>query len=257
VPSSPSSPWPLINELGSPYTAYQLDVSSLRVGGVVGSAIPQVTAIAKLGPGAILDLHFYFLDLEEHPCQAALGPTKLDAAAAVTLPEFQNDFLGRLRVLLSRGGIAPGVTTYDDLTGHADLDGLDTTKLASLLGLSTREGGVSVFFTRTLSPVGLQSMIGGSPNPGDPQVGSPSGGVAIGIDTLCYRSWADLARITAHAIGRQMGLYRNVEPGGTAYTDPIADSDTTSNNLMHYSEFGGDELSEGQREILQRSAVLR
>jgi hypothetical protein len=246
VPSSPT--WSL--ELG----AYELAVSSLRLGGVVGSAIPRVTAIAKLGISEVLDLHFYFLDLEDHPCQAAIGPTKLDASSAPTLDAFQSDFLNEgLRDYLD---VAPGVTTYDDVSDHADLDGLDASQLSSLLAETTRPGGVNVFFTRTLSPVGLQSMIGGAPNPGDPQVGSPIGGIAIGIDTLCYRSWSDLARITAHAIGRQMGLYRNVEPGN-GFTDPIVDSDTTANNLMHFSEFGGTTLSPGQHDILERSAVLK
>ena len=78
----------------------------------------------------------------------------------------------------------------------------------------------------------------------------------IGLDTLCYRSWTQVARLAAHEIARFMGLYNNVEIDPTQL-DPIADSDTSSENLMFYSELGGTDLSPGQRDILSRSAVLR
>jgi hypothetical protein len=77
----------------------------------------------------------------------------------------------------------------------------------------------------------------------------------IGLDTLCYRSWQDVARLTAHEIARYMGLYDNVEIDQNV--DPILDSDTSSSNLMFYSELGGTDLSNGQRDILSRSPVLR
>jgi hypothetical protein len=53
-----------------------------------------------------------------------------------------------------------------------------------------------------------------------------------------------------------MGLYNNVgiEP---AQVDPIPDTDSSSTNLMFYSERGGNVLSDGQKQILRRSAVLR
>ena len=55
-----------------------------------------------------------------------------------------------------------------------------------------------------------------------------------------------------------MGLFRNREPDDVAtHVDPIADSDESLDNLMHWSEFGGTALSEGQRKILQASPVLR
>ena len=78
----------------------------------------------------------------------------------------------------------------------------------------------------------------------------------IALDSLCYREWGDVARVTAHEVARYMGLYDNVEID-PSQTDPIGDSDTSSTNLMFYSELGGISLSSGQREILTRSPVLR
>ena len=84
------------------------------------------------------------------------------------------------------------------------------------------------------------------------------GNLSRAADTLCYRSWTQLARQTAHGIARHMGLFRNREPDDVAtHVDPIADSDESLDNLMHWSEFGGTALSEGQRKILQASPVLR
>jgi hypothetical protein len=71
------------------------------------------------------------------------------------------------------------------------------------------------------------------------------------MEALCYRDWRTLARQTAHAVARQLGLFRSVEPDGGV--DPIDDSPTTIDNLMHYSEFGGTTLSPGQIEILRAS----
>ena len=119
-------------------------------------------------------------------------------------------------------------------------------------------GGVNVFFVRTLSPVGLEAF---GPNPGPAGLGGTAeSGVVIGMDTLCYRTWSQVARLTAHEVARYMGLFHNVEAEIGAHVkwqDPIPDSDQSSSNLMFYSEFGGVDLSEGQREILAKSAVLR
>ena len=82
----------------------------------------------------------------------------------------------------------------------------------------------------------------------------------IGVDTLCYRSWKQLARLTAHEVARYLGLYHNVEleAGDHAeWRDKIVDTDDSSSNLMFFSELGGTQLTAGQREILTRSAVLR
>ena len=78
----------------------------------------------------------------------------------------------------------------------------------------------------------------------------------VSLDTLCYRSWGEVARLTSHELARYMGLYDNIEIDPSR-TDPIQDSDYASTNLMFYSELGGTDLSPGQRDILKRSGVLR
>lgn len=246
MPSTPSIPF----EAG----AYHVQVASLRANGQLGSAIPQVTAVIRVDSALLLDLHFYFLDLDDHPCKAAFGDATLDSKTAQTGVGFQSMFLGGLRSIMAKGGVTLGDMTYEDLRSHPDLDGLDIADAGALLELGSYATGVNVFFVRTLSPVGLQAF---GPNPGPAGLANtPRAGIAISADTLCYRSWDTLARLTAHEIARYMGLYHNVEVD-PQWRDKIEDSDDSPNNLMFYSELGGTDLSPGQREILTRSAVLR
>lgn len=234
--------------------AYALTLGSFRANGSPASDTPRAVVVAKLDTGTVLDVHFHFVDLTEHPCAAAFDGGRLDAASAATSTVFQTRYLASLRNILARGGIAVGTITYDDVVGHPDLDGLDVRNLGALLSLSPQATGVHVFLVRTLSPAGLLAAIGGTPGaPGIP--GTAASGVAISLDGLCYRSWEEMARTTAHATARYLGLYRNREPDGAL--DPIDDSDDQATNLMYYSEFGGSDLSDGQRAILVRSPVLR
>lgn len=250
IPSGTSAPL----EAG----AYRVRVASFRANGTPGSAIPHVTAVVKMDTAVILDVHFYFLDLEDHPCEAAFGDARLDATAATSASFFQTDFVGSLRSIFAGGGLALGETTYQDVLDHPDLDGLELDKAGALLALGAHDVGINVFFVRTLSPVGLQAF---GPNPGPAGLGKTrQSGVVIALDTLCYRSWGQLARVTAHEIARYMGLYHNVEleiAQHPSWRDPIDDSDDALSNLMFFSELGGTELSAGQREILTKSAVLR
>jgi hypothetical protein len=251
LPSTPAAPL----QTG----AYHVKVSSYRPNGTVGSAIPHVTAVVRMDAAVILDLHFYFLDLDSHPCEAELGNTRLDASSANAATFFQNDYIGELRNIFAHGGIALGAISYQDVLDHPDLDGLDVIDSGSLLSLGEHATGVNVFFVRTLSPVGLQAV---APNPGPAGLANTrQSGIVIGVDTLCYRSWQQLARLTAHELARYMGLYHNVElaldSNQQPWRDQIPDSDDSSTNLMFYSEFGGSDLSPGQRDILTRSGVLR
>jgi hypothetical protein len=231
---------------------YTMSVASKTLLGSPGTATPSVTAVIKLDQSVILDLHFYFLNFDEHPCADAFGG-QLDAAAAQSKAYFQSDYLGMLRAVLAHAGVPLGTLTYEDLRDHPDLDGLDDVDAASLLALGSHDVGINVFFVRTLSPVGLQAI---GPAPGPAGLANTRGsGIVIGLDTLCYRSWNDLARLTAHEVAKYMGLYDNTEIDGTR--DPISDSDGSNSNLMFYSELGGTDLSDGQRDILSRSPVLR
>jgi hypothetical protein len=258
MPSTPTSPL----EAG----IYHVRVRSLRQGidslgqpeDKTGTATPSATAVLKLDASVILDLHFYFLDLADHPCAQAFGG-KLDAAVAKDADFFQTTFMTQLRSIFARGGIALGTTTYEDIKDHPDLDGLDVANTSSLAALGKHATGINVFFVRTLSPVGLQAI---GPNPGPAGLaGTRQSGIVIGADTLCYRSWTQLARIAAHEMALYMGLYNNVEVDvdqpDVLHYDAIPDSEATETNLMFYSELGGSELSEGQRYILSRSPVLR
>jgi hypothetical protein len=249
MPSSPS----VALEAGS----YLLTVSSLRASpdgtDVPGTATPAATAVVKLDSSIILDLHFYFLNLDDHPCSASFAGS-LDATVAKTASFFQTDYVGTMRTIFAHGGVALGSTTFEDLKDHPDLDGLDVANAPALLALGDHSVGINVFFVRTLSPVGLQAF---GPNPGPAGLAhTAQSGIVIGLDTLCYRTWSELARLSAHVLARYMGLYDNVELD-PSHTDPIDDSDLSSSNLMFYSELGGTDLSAGQRSILSRSAVLR
>jgi len=234
---------------------YAIEISSfLEVDGVTGTAIPQVTVIYKLSPATTLDLHLRFLNLEEHPCIEASGLEVHDAASAESSSEFRLSFVAELRKIFERAGIELGNVTYGDILQRGDLDGLELEDLPTLLRLSDQPSGITIFFVRSITPVGIQAIAGG--NPGPPGMAeTPASGVAVSFDTLCYRGWREVARATAHEIGRYMGLFRNREPDGAS--DPIPDSDSDTENLMFYGEFGGTDLSEGQSEVLQLNPGLQ
>jgi hypothetical protein len=256
MPESPAAPL----QSGT----YNLRVKSSRPGipiDINGTAIPSITAVIKVDSGTALDLHFYFLDLTDHPCKEAFGGT-LDASVAPTADFFvgETGYTAELRRLFAKGGITLNNITYADLPGHPDLDGLDVASAPSLLALGEYANGINVFFVRTLSPVGLQAF---GPNPGPAGIpGTRQSGIVIGVDTLCYRSWTQLARITVRESAKFMGLFNTVEADfsatNTTPQDLLPDTDPASmNNLLFFSEFGGEELSDGQRFVLTRSPALR
>lgn len=246
---------------------YRVKVSSFRANDQPGSAIPQVTAVVQLTPERTmkLDLHFFFLGLADHPCAAMMDGQTLDATTAKSAPYFQDQFVGELRTILFRagaggGGIGIDDRTYDDIPDHPELDGLDVAEAGDLFRLGKFATGINIFFVRSLSPVGLQAY---GPNPGPAGLaGTRQSGIAVALDTLCYRDWQVLARITAHEIARYMGLYHNVElevAQHPAWRDLINDNDVDDprNNLMFFSELGRGMLSTDQRKLLMRSAVLK
>ena len=247
---------------------YRIEVSSFQANDAPGSAIPQVTAVVQLGSSGTLDLHFFFLALDDHPCAAMTDGATLSAGTAQSAAYFQDDYLGELRRVIGSAGLSLGEPTYDTILDHPELDGLDLADAGSLFALGRFATGVNVFFVRSLSPAGVQAF---GPNPGPAGLGGTrQSGIVIALDTLCYRDWAAVARLTAHELARYMGLYHNVEletPAHPTWRDPISDSDDASTNLMYFSEHAepttgaglsvGSDLSTGQRQILTRSAVLR
>jgi hypothetical protein len=223
-----------------------------------GTATPTVTAVVKLDSGVILDLHFFFLNLDDHPCAAAFDNGLLNASIAVSGQTFKNQFIHSLSADLASSGVALGTLTYEDLKFHPDLDGPSLANVNDLLKLGTHSVGINVFFVRSMSPAGVQAF---GPNPGPAGLASTAdvtiqSGVIISVDSLCYESWSELARLTTHELARYMGLYNNIE--FDMHVDPIMDSDTSPTNLMYFSEVGGGTaLSTGQVKILGRSPVLR
>lgn len=223
--------------------------------------LPRLRVVQKLGSGSVLDLHFYFRDLTDHPCAAAIGGD-LSAATAATLGGFQQQFLPELARIFELANIRLGQVTYTDLDGirpedqRHEYDVLQASQAGELFRQATTTTGVPIFFVRSIEPEGNQLLTGGTP--GVPIPGTGASGIAVALDSLCYREWTELARQTAHGVARHMGLFRNREPDGLpGHTDPITDSDDGMDNLMHWSEFGGTDLSIGQREILRASPVLR
>ena len=239
---------------------YQIDIAATLPPFGPGTAIPEVQVFYKLDTSRKLDLHFYFLDLDEHPCQQQLGISTLDGTPVDTIDEttapssqgFQA-YLSELKTILSSGDIQVMSTHYKDID-RADLDGIVGNDLDDLFRLADNESGMAIFFVRSLSPDGVQAQTGGTPGP--PRMPKTSAsGIAISVDTLCYRSWEALARVTAHSIAGQMGLWNNRDPEGSP--DPISDTDGSTDNLMFFGEFGGINLSPGQKRVLGRYPGLR
>jgi hypothetical protein len=240
---------------------YRVEVSSFRPNDTTGSAIPQVTAVVQLNPERrmLLDLHFFFLDLTDHPCGGVSDDVTLSASTAENSASFRG-FLGELRTLFFGADINIDHITYDDILDHWELDSLDVADAGNLLRLGKFANGINVFFVRSLSPIGIQAF---GPNPGPAGLaGTRQSGIAIALDTLCYRNWSVIAGITAHELARYMGLFHNVELEvgmHPAWRDQIPDNDFDDprNNLMFFSENGKTGLSRDQRRMLTRSAVLQ
>jgi hypothetical protein len=106
---------------------YRVQVASLRASDAPGSAIPHVTAVVRLGRSHTLDLalHFFFLDLADHPCALLPEGDPLTAHTAQTARLFQDTYLGELRTVFSRAGLSLDTLTFADITDHPELDGID------------------------------------------------------------------------------------------------------------------------------------
>ncbi|MBT8492304.1 MAG: hypothetical protein KJO07_04525 [Deltaproteobacteria bacterium] len=241
VPNTPS--------VGLEIGIYRAEVGSFLPEGGVGTAIPTVEVLYKLDDGNRLDLHFYFLNLDNHPCASGLDGA-IDAESAQTRSSFQISYLGRIADILAQANLELGDISYTNLSDRPDLDGIPVDQLGALASLADDRPGMHIFFVRSIEPVGLQAVATGTP--GTPRTGgTPASAVAISADTLCYRSWTELARHSTHVIARQMGLFDSVGPDGTP--DPIADTGTDDeSNLMYFGEFGGTGVTSGQRQVLEK-----
>lgn len=232
---------------------YEVDIGSRFPDGSPGSSPIHVRVLYKVDTAATLDLHFHFLSLADHPCAAAFDDGGLGAKRAPSSPRFQS-YVSQVRRTLGEAGIILADPTYSDLADRADLDSLDRDRAGELFVLGGDRDGINVFLVRSISPIGVQVAVNATPGP-PRTTGTSASGVAIGVDTLCYQGWPDLARLTAHAIARQMGLYYSRDPSG--YPDPIPDTDGSADNLLYFGDQGGSSLSRGQAKVLSRYPGLR
>ncbi len=232
---------------------YQVDMEASLPPFGPGTAVPEVTVYYKMDTARTLDLNFYFLDLSDHPCSGNFGVETLNASNAAVAGTFQDEYLVEVENILAQANINVGIVRYADIE-RADLDGLVGSDKKDLLRLSDNSNGLAIFFVRSMEPSGVQTVIGGVPGP--PRLpGTSASGIAISADTLCYRSWTRLARVSAHAAVTQMGLWNNRDPEGIQ--DPIADTEGSTDNLTFFGEFGGTDLTPGQVNVLGRYPGLR
>lgn len=231
--------------------AYEAEIASFLPGGGVGTLVPDVKVVYRLGTaGHILDVNLYFLDLAGHPCPGA----DMSAALAANSPLIQDQFLPAWRGAFAQAGLALGDITYHDVTGRPDLDSLQPAELPDLFALSDSDvPALNVFVVRSLDPLGVQALSGGSPGPLDH--GTMHSGVVITADALCLASWFNLGRVTAHEAAHYLGLYHNVELDG--HVDPLSTTDQGVDNLMYFGAGGGTQLTAEQQDILTRSPILR
>jgi hypothetical protein len=242
--------------------AYRVQVSSFWPDNSHGSALPHVTAVVRIGEGSVLDLHFFFLDLTDHPCVALPGNTALNAAsAAAATGPFRTDYLGAMQTAFGHAGVKVVDASYDDIVNRHPLDGLDVADIGALFTQGRYATGINVFFVRSLSPIGTEVF---GPNPGPAGLArTAESGIVISTDTLCYRDWPAMAQLTLHALARYMGLYHNVEPRDPSqppdalrWADLVPDSDSSPSNLLYPSARGGLDLSNLQHNALIWSPVL-
>ena len=127
------------------------------------------------------------------------------------------------------------------------MDSTDPAELEALFELGTESSGYSVdlFLIRALgSAVGISGGIPGPPG----RHGLTHAGVAVTAQADCLLT--SLGRIMAHEVGHHLGLFHtNV---GDVATDPIADTDLSTTNLM--DQFGrGTEVTAGQGYVVRRN----
>lgn len=239
--------------------AYAMALQSFSpIDDTIGSAIPRLRATVSLyKPGVAepeesrtLQLHFHFVDLEDHPCKSKFGVAgKLDAESAKG--DAMRSYFEALRLILAPD-IVLAPATFDNLPS-ASRGNIAPEHVRALLRNGLYQTGINVFFVRSLSPAGTRSV---GPTPGTIGVrGTRDSGIVISLEQLCYSDWNDLARTTARQIARYLGLFPTID--ATGIDDPIEDTFDSTSNLMYYSDQGGTMLTKGQRDIIAGSPVLQ
>ena len=99
---------------------YRVTVGAQLAGGQPSSSSIHTTAVLRLGAGTQLDLHFFFLDLGEHPCQSMIGTDTLDSEHAPLMSTFRDDFLGPINQLFGDAQIVVSAASYEDILDQPD-----------------------------------------------------------------------------------------------------------------------------------------
>ncbi len=202
----------------------------------------KVSAVFKFGTSATVDVQLSVADLEAHPCI----PGQID-----TLHPLRNQTLATywlaLKSIMSNAGVELNLVKSTELLSRDHLASVGHTRLEALFSNANADKGLfPIVLVRSLLPSGVQAMT--MRYPGLPPTLDKSTGVAVSMDTLCYRNPHRLARATAHQIARYMGVPHNVNPEGIE--DNIADTTDSVTNLLHFGENGGTNVSPTQIEML-------
>ncbi len=210
---------------------------------------PRVKLFHKLAPNGVvsagrLNLNFHIASMRNHPCG------NISAANAATELKASIDTIKRI---YAKAKITIGTVTYRDLT-TTTLQSIDTrneTQMSSLFSSSagTQGRSVNIFLVRSLSPQGVLGVSGGIPGP--PLHGTANSGVVATMEARCH---GVLGNVLAHEVGHFLGLFHNVEQDGNQ--DAIADSTSSTQNLMYWNEQGGEELSGGQGFVMLRNPLV-
>ena len=255
APASEISTFMLPSSTEAPLEAgvYRVNVAAWQKNTLQTRLMPRVRATYRLGlEGRTLDVNFHFMNLAEHAC---LGPKLVNAARANEKTSmWQTEVLPAWRKTFAQAGIALGTISYDDETGHDDLDSVRPDELGTLFDLSDRtRPGLDVYVVRSMYPLGVLAASGGSPGP--LEKGTAHSGIVVSADALCVMPYDDFGRLLAHTAARYLGLFETVDVNGRA--DPLTSTGDSPDNVVYFRVGAATQITEEQATILRRNPVLR
>lgn len=260
---------------------YSLELESAQSGDL------QLTRISSDASGERLDLNVFYVGALDWQPESDRGPALLaDALDVVDEILGQADiFVGELRQIAVPGELPMLGTSEDEVAqGFAVLKpryGVYI-ELPGLFRLSAgaANAAINLFFVQEIVPLAQggepEAQSGGIPGPLGMH-GTGSSGIAISTDMMVLAGDAEmLGRTLAHEIAHYLGLFHTSERDGSVY-EPLEDTpecrldqDTEGNglsvsdcaeqgadNLMFWAKTTGTILTEQQRAVLKRAAILK
>ena len=158
--------------------------------------------------------------------------------------------------------MALSAAAYEDITDRRSSTALDVADIGELFALGTARDRDQ----RVLRPLAVAARARGrsAPTPGPPGSAAPGSGIAISLDTLCYRDWprraADRACARAATWASTTTSSPPIRRSGrrSAVAGPGHGQRLSRDNLMYFSQVhGGADLTVDQTFTLTRSPVLR